>query len=253
MAVTPFSSYKPIHRFDILSQPDDTTCGPTCLHGLYHYYRDILPLDQVIAEVPSLEDGGTLAMYLGTHALRRGYQATIYTYHLTVFDPTWFNLPSEQLKAKLKAQMAFKKKAKLRLASRAYIEFLEAGGQIRFRDLTSSLLRYYLDRNIPILTGLSATYLYQSPREFGINCDYDDIRGEPSGHFVILYAYDRKNYTVRVADPLTPNPNAPGNKYSVRMPRLICAILLGVLTYDAKLLIIEPREKPRKKVNKRTS
>ncbi len=238
---------KIIKRFDILSQPDETTCGPTCLHAVYKYYRDIMPLEQVIEEVPSLENGGgTLAMYLGTHALQRGYQATIYTYNLNIFDPTWFKLTPEQLKAKLNDQLAFKKKTKLRLASRSLIEFLDNGGQIKFRDLTSSLIRHYLNRNIPILTGLSATYLYQSAREYGINCDYDDLRGEPSGHFVILYGYDRKNYTVRVADPLTPNPNAPGNKYEVSMPRLICSILLGVLTYDAKLLIIEPPQRKKK-------
>jgi hypothetical protein len=240
---------KTIDRFTILPQPDETTCGPTCLHSVYSYYRDILPLEQVIEEVPSLENGGgTLAMYLGTHALRRGYQATIYTYNLNVFDPTWFDLPAEALRAKLKAQLSHKKQAKLRLATHTYMEFLDNGGQIKFRDLTSSLIRHYLNRNIPILTGLSATYLYQSAREYGINCDYDDIRGEPSGHFVMLYGYDRKKFTVRVADPLTPNPNAPGNKYEVSMPRLICSILLGVLTYDAKLLIIEPpqgKNKPR--------
>jgi len=238
---------KIIDRFNILPQPDETTCGPTCLHAVYKYYRDAMPLEQVVEEVTSLENGGgTLAMYLGTHALRRGYRATIYSYHLNVFDPTWFNLPADQLRAKLKAQLAYKKQAKLRLATRAYMEFLDEGGQIKFKDLTSSLIRHYLNRNIPILTGLSATYLYQSAREYGINCDYDDIRGEPSGHFVILYGYDRKKFTVHVADPLTPNPNAPGNKYDVSMPRLICSILLGVLTYDAKLLIIEPPAKGKK-------
>lgn len=232
---------KIIDGFSILPQPDETTCGPTCLQSVYRFFRDKMPLEQVIAEVPSLADGGgTLAMFLGTHALRRGYQATIYTYHLKIFDPSWFSLSPDQMKIKLTAQLKFKKNAKLRLASQAYIEFLETGGQIRFHDLTSSLIRHYLNLNLPILTGLSATYLYQSPREYGDDCDYDDVRGDPSGHFVVLYGYDRKKFTVRVADPLTPNPNAPGNKYEVSMPRLICSILLGVLTYDANLLIIEP-------------
>ena len=72
------------------AQPDDTTCGPTCLHAVYGYYGDEAELDQVIQETVRLEHGGTLALLLGCHALRRGYQATIYTYHLQVFDPTWF-------------------------------------------------------------------------------------------------------------------------------------------------------------------
>ncbi len=229
-----------ISDFDILSQPDETTCGPTCLQAVYNYYQDRVPLDRVIVEVPSLKQGGTLAVHLGCHALNRGYQATIYTYNLNIFDPTWFPISTQEMEEKLLAQLAFKKQSKLKIATLAYIEYLKKGGRIRFRDLTASLIRRYLKQGIPIITGLSATYLYQSPREFGDNCDYDDIRGEPTGHFVVLCGYDREKYTVRIADPLLPNPYGINSKYEVSMPRLICSILLGVLTYDAKLLIIEP-------------
>ena len=78
---------------DILSQPDETTCGPTCLHAVYRYYRDDISLKQVISEAHLLEGGGTLEVLLACHALRRGYRATIYTYNLQVFDPTWFTPP----------------------------------------------------------------------------------------------------------------------------------------------------------------
>ena len=30
----------------ILPQPDDTTCGPTCLHAVYGYYDDSIPLQE---------------------------------------------------------------------------------------------------------------------------------------------------------------------------------------------------------------
>jgi ABC-type bacteriocin/lantibiotic exporter with double-glycine peptidase domain len=58
-----------IFGFDILPQPDDSTCGPTCLHAIYRYFGDEVPLDQVIREVPSLHSGGTLAVMLRNHAL----------------------------------------------------------------------------------------------------------------------------------------------------------------------------------------
>lgn len=232
-----------ISGFDILSQPDETTCGPTCLQAVYNYYQDRVPLDRVIVEVPRLKQGGTLAVHLGCHALNRGYQTTIYTYNLNIFDPTWFPLTPPEMEENLLSQLEFKKQSKLRIATLAYIEYLKKGGRIRFRDLTGSLIRRYLKQGIPIITGLSATYLYQSPREYGDNCDYDDIRGEPTGHFVVLCGYDRQKYTVRIADPLIPNPYGINSKYEVSMPRLICSILLGVLTYDAKLLVIEPARK----------
>lgn len=67
---------------EMLPQPNDTTCGPTCLQAVYRYYGDDVGLGEVIAQVPSLTAGGTLAVMLAGHALRRGYRATIYTYNL---------------------------------------------------------------------------------------------------------------------------------------------------------------------------
>lgn len=229
-------------QFDILPQPDEITCGPTCLHALYRYFGDDLPLERVVAEVPMLEGGGTLAVLLACHALRRGYRALIYTYKLQLFDPTWLGPGGSDLQEKLRRQMEFKNDPKLQAASRAYLEFLELGGELRFEDLTTALIRKYLNRSVPIVTGLSATYLYRSPREFGPKADYDDIRGEPSGHFVVLFGYDREARTVLVADPLLPNPVAPAQIYEISIDRVLCAILLGVLTYDANLLIIQPRQ-----------
>ncbi len=228
-------------HLDIQPQPDEITCGPTCLHALYGYYGDRLPLEQVVAEVPMLEEGGTLAVLLACHALKRGYRALIYTYKLQLFDPTWLAPGAPDLREKLRRQLEFKHDPKLQAASRAYLEFLELGGELRFEDLTTALIRKYLKRSMPIITGLSATYLYRSPREFGPKADYDDIRGEPSGHFVVLCGYDRQARSVRVADPLLPNPVAPVQLYEISIDRVLCAILLGVLTYDANLLIIQPR------------
>lgn len=229
-------------QFEILPQPDGATCGPTCLHAVYRYYGDDLPLCRVIEETGKLKQGGTLAVLLGCHALRRGYRATIYTYNLQVFDPTWFVPGPTQLPAKLAAQMAAKDSPKLRAATPAYLEFLERGGQLRMVDLTASLIRKYLKRQVPILTGISATYLYQDPREYGPKCEEDDVRGHPAGHFVVLCGYDSQTRGVLVADPLVPNPVAARQQYVVNVDRVICAILLGILTYDANLLIIEPRK-----------
>lgn len=224
---------------EIMPQPDDATCGPTCLHAVYRYYGEDVPLGQVIDETARLEDGGTLAVLLACHALTRGFRATLYTYNLQVFDPTWFVPDARALSEKLSAQVAAKDSPKLQTATRGYLDFLERGGEIRMVDLTASLIRRYLKRGIPILTGSSATYLYHAPREYGANSDPDDVRGYPAGHFVVLCGYDSPTRGVLVADPLMPNPLAVGPSYVVNVDRVICAILLGILTYDANLLIIE--------------
>lgn len=229
--------------FSIMRQPDDSTCGPTCLHSVYRYYGDEITLDEVIAEVTMLEGGGTLAVLLANHAMQRGYAATIYTYKLQIFDPSWLIANGPDLRERLQAQMSFKDDPKLRVASQAYLKYLDLGGELHLEDLTPGLLRRYVKRSIPVITGLSSTYLYRTPREYGPKCDYDDVRGEPTGHFVVLCGYNKQSRTIQVADPLLPNPVASSQLYDVSIDRVLCAVLLGVLTYDANLLIIRPRRK----------
>jgi hypothetical protein len=226
--------------FEIQAQPDDSACGPTCLHAVYRYFGDSISLAQVVAEVSRLENGGTLAVMLANHALRRGYHATIYAYNLQLFDPTWFAEPGTDLPAKLRAQAEVKPDPKLRAATAAFLEYLRLRGRVTLRDLTPGLIRRALTRGTPVLTGLSATYLYQTMREYGPDDDEDDVRGLPTGHFVVLCGYDPQTRRVHVADPLHPNPLQLGNTYAIAIERVLCAVLLGVLTYDANLLVLRP-------------
>ena len=224
-------------HLDISRQPDDITCGPTCLHSVYEYYGDAISLQQVITEVKCLLGGGTLAVLLANHALRRGYRATIYTYNLHVFDPTWFK-GNALLAEKLKAQAAIKNDEQLTFATQGYLEFLQNGGRLLFEDLTIGLIRHFLKKSTPILTGLSSTYLYHAARE---NPDNNLDDGTPTGHFVVLCGYDKMKRQVLVADPYKMNPVSNDHYYMVSIARLLGAVLLGILTHDANLLIIEPR------------
>lgn len=227
------------HQLELTVRPqtDNTTCGPTCLEAIYRYYDHTVDLGEIVEEVVSLPGGGTLAVWLACHALKRGFAAEIYTYNLNLFDPTWFSGPFD-LETRLLKQRKFKRDRKLALATDGYIEFLRLGGRLRFQELNSKLIRKILRKEQPILTGLSATYLYDCARE--IDDEYDDIRGSPSGHFVVLRGYDRGKREVSVADPLLDNPKFGSHYYSVRIERLIGAIFLGILTHDANLLVMYP-------------
>lgn len=223
----------------MLPQPDETTCGPTCLHAVYNYWGADVPLPEVIARTHRMTHGGTFAIFLACDALRQGYQATIYTYNLTVFDPTWF-APGGDIAERLQRQREVKNDARLRHVTEGYLEFLRLGGRLRLTDLSRPLIRGLLRRNLPIITGLSSTYLYRAAREYGPNDEPDDIRGLPAGHFVVIAGYDRKKRTVLVADPYWRHPYSPSHEYWVSIDRVIGAVLLGIVTHDANLLVIYP-------------
>jgi hypothetical protein len=236
---------KPGLGFAVEPQPDDFTCGPACLHGIYRFYGDDVSLASVIADIRMIDRGGTLDVFLANHALERGYDVTLYTYNLDLFDPTWFDLPNEEIRARLKAQAKQKHWRRLQTATRGYDEFLQLGGKLLLRDLERSLLRGFLKRGIPVITGLSATYLYRAAREVAETNVADDVRGEPVGHFVVLTGYRRDTREVLIADPLASNPLVRSRYYAVNVQRLIGAILLGTMTYDANLLVIEPKSRGR--------
>jgi hypothetical protein len=229
-------------RISILPQPDDETCGPTSLHAIYNYYGLNLSLEEVINSVHFLKEGGTLAVFLGIDALKRGFNCTLYSYNLRVFDPSWKKLKNEQLIEKLKLQLEYKKKVKIKQATKAYIEYLQLGGTIKFDLLSVDLLKKHLQKGSPILAGLSATYLYDCKREF-VDTDgsihYDDLKGEPTGHFVVVGGINENN-KVLVSDPYLKNPISSSNYYEVKARKIINSIFLGILTYDANILIIKP-------------
>ena len=225
----------------MLEQPDDFTCGPTSLHSVYNYFNYHVALDRLIKDVHFLEDGGTLAVYLGIDAIKRGFKAQIYTYNLRIFDPTWATLSKKDLITKLEDQLSYKKSKKLQEATKAYISFTKMGGKLLFDNLTITLLKKFFNQKIPVLAGLSATYLYRSKREYTDHRNLsilDDLRGEPMGHFVVLCGMRKKN--VIVADPYKQNPISEVHIYEVEKDRLINSILLGIVTYDANLLVISP-------------
>lgn len=230
---------KPILRLPvkILPQPDETTCGPTCLHAIYNYWGRSESLEDVIDRSSTLESGsGTFDVFLACDALHNGFRATIYTYNLIVFDPTWF-VSGVDIAKRLQQQYAMKRDRKLRNATEGYLEFLSMGGRLRLADLSRSLIHGLLRRGLPILTGLSSTFLYRASREYGADDVADDIRGAPTGHFVVIAGYDHNKRTVLVADPY-----GPTQEYWSNIDRVINAILLGIVTYDSNLLVIHTEE-----------
>jgi hypothetical protein len=141
---------------------------------------------------------------------------------------------------RLRRQRQAKHDTRLRHATEGYLEFLALGGRLRFVDLTRALIRGILRRGQPILTGLSSTYLYRTAREHGPDSRPDDILGTPGGHFVVLAGYDRRQRGVLVADPYGPHPFGPSHEYWMGIDRVVGAILLGIVTHDANLLLIQP-------------
>jgi hypothetical protein len=229
----------PILDIPIPHQADDWSCGAVCLHAAYQFLGVEVSLHTLREALPRTESGGTLAAFLGLDALRRGFKASIYTFNLQVFDPTWF-YGEVDLRARLVAQSAARSDRTVQQATTGYLDFLALGGQVRHQELDRPLLTALLGKG-PVIAGLSGTYLHRLPREVGtLQTDFDDLRGHPVGHFVVLRGYDGTAETVHISDPWHDSPRFPGGQYAVPSDHLIGAIMLGTMTYDANLLCLGP-------------
>ncbi len=234
---------------DIQSQPSDSTCGPTCLQAIYGYWGHEKTVDEIIAEIPQLETGGTLSVQLACNALENNFDATIFTYNLNLFDPSWFKNPSIDLVDRLQRQQELKSgNSRIVHATDHYLNFLQLGGRVEMPMLERLMLNDHLTAKTPLLAGLSATYLYHESRErsqppdaHNRTCIRDDIGGFPVGHFVVLSGYDDDGDAVMVSDPLHPNPKWPDRHYWASIDHVLAAIYLGIVTYDANLLVIRPK------------
>lgn len=225
----------------VQEQPDAVSCGPVCLHAIYSYYEDRMSLQELISEISSLETGGTIGVFLGCHALRRGYQVTMNSVNTHVVDPSWFNLSHDNLIQKLRHQLTYANDARVIYATKAYIQFLELGGKISFSNLSVSLLETYLKKGIPLLSGVNCTWFYQQMREYtNLQNDvlYDEWLGKPCGHFIIIYKIDPQKEMLSIADPNIPNPLSNHHYYKTHFSHWLHAHLLGIMTYDAELLAI---------------
>jgi len=228
-------------------QPDDVTCGPTCLRKIYHFYGFPLAGEELLGEIDRNEDGGTLAVHLAISGLKRGFRARIYSYDLRIFDPSWSVLDRDALHEKIERRLPHMRSGKAARCARAFLEFLERGGEMAFDELTPGLLKRILNRDHPILVGLSATYLYKMPRErhdpeTHLLID-DDVAGEPVGHFVVVSGYQQWGRQFSVRDPSAHiPPTTSDGRVLVEAQRLTNAILLGDLTYDAVLLELWPSD-----------
>ena len=233
----------PVQRF---LQPDDVTCGPTCLRKVYDFYGLQIDAERVVTEIDRNEDGGTLGVFLGVSALARGFSARIFSYNLRIFDPTWDGLPAGALADKIRGRLRYLVHPKAVRAAQAYLRFVESGGEVCFDELGPALLKRILDRNHPVLVGLSATYLYGMARErFDAVNDQlvdDDVGGDSIGHFVVVSGYEQWGRRFLVLDPHPHAPTPEGGPLEVDSQRLVNSILLGDLTYDAVLLELWPGE-----------
>lgn len=230
----------PMPEVTVSKQPDDESCGITCLQAIYNHYGLATTLEELKSRIEHWRTGGTVSVNLARNALAMGFAAEIHTYNVKIFDPTWKGLDARELERKLKQRQRKIRSKRQKKVIGFYLDFLRKGGKLSFDDLDEALFDRLFARPAPLICGLSATYLYQTSRETADNRE-DDIVGQPVGHFVVVSAWDSARRIVTISDPLRKNPISETGIYRLPFTRFSNAVMLGILTYDENLLAITKR------------
>lgn len=230
------------------AQPDDVSCGPSCLAQVLAYYGDVQQISALSDRVRRNPDGGTLAVNLAHLALDLGYRVRLYPFGVRVFDPSWWELEDAEIAERLDLRSRGLADPVERAVVKAWRDLLRRGGYVAFHEPSPALLARIIAQDRPLICGLNATWLYREPRDRPHDNVPDDIDGWPVGHFVVLHGYTGRGLHFHVNDPSEDAPFSAGGDpmgprtghYPLPADRLIHAILLGDATRDAVLLEIWP-------------
>ncbi|MBI4980177.1 C39 family peptidase, partial [Candidatus Woesearchaeota archaeon] len=152
----------PIER---IKQPPNE-CEPTCLKQILDYFGIDSNLDDLIKRISGDKFKWHNWDYnTGRVAIEHGLNVIIYTRSAGIFDPTWFDLPTEDLLTKLKEERAYLRTEdyvglpSFREDAEAAVSFLENGGKIVFTPISEKLIKSQLDQHNPLIAGVCYTLL----------------------------------------------------------------------------------------------
>lgn len=203
------------------------TCVPSSLQQVLAYYGKKAELKDMLKLFPMYEDG-TYEPYAGLYAMKLGFKPTLFFYNLKYMDPTWLKLGKKQFLKKLKTAIKISHKKDIKRCLKSLIEYIQAGGKIKFQIPSRNLLIKYLKKNVPIMISLYSTILHNKKR-YDFKKDKPSEYGELTGHMVVIGGF--KNGKFFVIDP----SSKYGGRYWVEENKLIFSWLF----YGGWTLVIE--------------
>jgi len=200
------------------------TCGPSSLQQILAYYGIEMDLKKIMRNVKIYKGGFAFMSDLATYVKKLGFDSKIICYDASIVDPTWSELSKRKIIQKLVKRFKFEKNGIKKL-----IKFLKVNGKLEIRIPTKELILSYLKKKVPPIICLSSTILRGKSRRY--KGKYDDIKGNPIGHFLVISGYDNGYFIV--TDPSRISKGI----YKVKEDKL----LFSWFFWGGWLLIIKPK------------
>jgi hypothetical protein len=169
------------------------TCGPSSLQQVLNYYGDPTSLSEILANV-KMFPSGTPPSYLALGAKKLGYKTKLISFDVDYVDPSWKNASKKEIAEKLRKRLPTLKDKSAKMRTRGLLTALKGGVDLEIQIPSEKILIGYLKGGIPPIITLSYNVLHNYKRKF--NDKQDDVKGHPSGHYVVVSGYDDKNLII---------------------------------------------------------
>ncbi|MFH0836749.1 MAG: C39 family peptidase [Candidatus Aenigmatarchaeota archaeon] len=177
----------------------EMTCGPSCLQQIFAYHGKIVDLDDII-KILDKKKGfvltGTSTWHLGFCADAFGYKSDVISYDVNIIDPTWMKLSKKELVKKITKRIILEKLSFSKTRLMAMQDYILYGGSYSFTMPSKDILLKYLKKKIPVIIRLCSTLLYNNSRIDWNSCKFNDIKGYPFGHYVVVSGYENGHFII---------------------------------------------------------
>jgi len=217
-----------------------STCGPLCLLNIYNHLGVETTLEKILKDLKINDSKATYITQLSGHVQKMGLKAVLLMSNPFIISPEWKDLPRKNIIEKLGKWLVYSKSLKSKsdtqvrsLKNAEYlVSYLKNGGDLRIVDLTTKLMDDFLDRRYILLSCLEQSWLWEK-RKIKNKAEFDDIKGQARGHFVVVYGQSGSDY--KVSDPYPTGLPGKEGLYEINKDKF----LVSSLFWNSSILAIK--------------
>jgi len=201
-----------------------SVCGPLCLLNIYEYLGCDCELDDILEDLGIEDKEITYLPQLALHARKKGLSTKYFQSNPREVSPTWKGQNASRYIEKFKKWIKLQSDDNIWKKNAGYlVKYIQNGGQIEIGDLSSKKISKYLADGYVVLVALEQTWLWGKRKVKG-KIEYDDLKGKASGHFVVIYGENEKEFFV--SDPYPTKLDNREGLYKVTKDTLLVSILV---------------------------
>ncbi len=238
------------HKVTHYYQPTNSSCTATATSMLLSFYGIDKTPEQILSVflVRKAQDGsdwGSIGQDLARYCIGLGFDATFYSFDCYITDYSWQNFTTQEMYERLKVVRESRDvkclggKHNSQLYVDAYMEFIEAGGELKIRPYVTTELIDNLLQQGPVAAVVYYATLYGTGRSLksGQRQEVlDDTNGKIYTHSVVIVGKD-KNNRYQLAEPF----KQPGLLW-VEREQLVAGITAAQAECDNSLFVLQPKD-----------